>query len=95
MVTKRQKHTQEKSKISKDAVRPDTILTTETMYLINKDEARLRLFEKKILRRILGPKRTNDRDYCILKKESAAIGKPLESQDEDSKYEENNFLFKI
>lgn len=42
------------------------INSIETMCLTNKDEESLKLFERKMQRRILGPKRTDDGEYRIL-----------------------------
>ncbi|KAJ8948166.1 hypothetical protein NQ318_009258 [Aromia moschata] len=47
----------------KAAIRPVTTYGAETMCLTAKDRDRLRIFERKVIRRIAGPKRTDDGEY--------------------------------
>lgn len=55
-----------KLQIYKTAIRPVVTYAAETMCLTQRCEDKLRVFERKILRKILGPKRTEDDEYRIL-----------------------------
>lgn len=52
-----------KLKIYKSAIRPVVTYAAETMCLTNKDEEKLKIFERRIYRRILGPITTPDGEH--------------------------------
>jgi hypothetical protein len=55
-----------KIKIYKAAIRPVATYAAETMRLTNTDEENLGIFERKVLRKIAGPRRTEEGEYRIL-----------------------------
>ncbi|KAI4459669.1 reverse transcriptase (rna-dependent dna polymerase) [Holotrichia oblita] len=55
-----------KLQIYKTTIRPVVTYSSETMCLSQRDEDKLRVFERKVLRKILGPKRNEEGQYRIL-----------------------------
>lgn len=52
-----------KMKIYKAAIRPVATYAAETMCLTSRDEEKLRIFERKIIRKIHGPKKIGEDEY--------------------------------
>lgn len=75
----KQLSTKTKLRVYRTAIRPVVTYAAEVMCLTSKDEERLRIFERKILRRILGPKKTDEGLYRNLM--NFEVEKALEGRD--------------
>lgn len=68
-----------KLRIYKTAIRPVATYGAEVMCLTDKDQEKLRVFERKVLRKILGPKKTEEGQYRALM--NFEIEQALEGED--------------